>query len=501
MVLAMTIDRRPDPRAPWAARPVLAVAGAMGLVHLAVAGRYGWHRDEFYYLAAGRHLAWGYVDHPPITPVIARLAGALPGGVWPLRVAAIAAQLGCIVLAAALARELGGGRRAQTLAALVVAGCPIFLGSSMLLGTTGTDQLFWAAVLVLAARALRRDELGAWALVGAVAGLGLENKHSLAVLLVGIFVGLALTRRDVLRRPGPWLMGVLAGIIWLPNLIWNAVNGWPALKMASSIADDQGGVLGSLAQVPLLLLLLAGPLLVAVWVTGVRWLARPAHRAHTWMLVVGVVALVLTVLGGGKPYYPAPAFVGLFAAGAVAIEERMSASAGVWRSGWTRLAGVSVVTSLFLGLPILGPSFATAIRPMNQEPMETYGWRGFARQVAHASEGMPVGTVVMAGNYGEAGALQTFGPGVGLRFPVTSAHNSWATWGMPRHGAPDSVLVVTEDGTRSLRAAWRHVERVRGITLPKGLVDEETDSDATIYRCSGPKGTWPQLWPRLSHIG
>ena len=485
---------------PWAAGPVLAIAGVFGALHLLVAGRYGWHRDEFYYLAAGRHLAWGYVDQPPLTPLLARLASTFPGGVWPLRVVAIAAQLGCILLAAALARELGGGRRSQILAALAVAGCPIFVGASLLLGTTGIDQLFWAATFVLVARALRRDDLASWAIAGGVAGAGLENKHSIAVLLVGILVGLAVTRRDALRRPGPWLMGALAGLLWLPNLIWNVANGWPALKMASSISADQGGVLGSLAQVPLLLLLLAGPLLVAFWVIGARWLARPAQRAHSWLLVGGVVALLLTVAGGGKPYYPAPAFIGLFAAGAVAIEEQMEPSESMWWSGWTRVAGLSVVTSLLLGLPILGPPFASAMRPISREPMETYGWRDFARQVTAASDGMPTGTVVLTGNYGEAGALETFGPGVGLDLPVTSAHNSWATWGLPSHGTPDSVLAVTEGGTRRLRTAWRHVELVDRITLPHGLADSETDGDAAIYRCSGPKGNWAELWPRLRHI-
>lgn len=480
--------------------PVGAVAAVMGAVHLAVAGRYGWHRDEFYYLAAGRHLAWGYVDQPPLTPVLARLAGALPGGVWPLRVVAIAAQLGCIALGAALARELGGARRGQTLAALVIAACPIFIGASMLLGTTGIDQLFWAAVLVAVARALRRGDLGAWVLAGVVAGVGLENKHSLAMLLIGVIVGLGVTRRDELRRPGPWVMGLVAGLVWLPNLIWNATNGWPALKMASSIAEDQGGVMGSLAQVPLFVLL-AGPLLIAVWVIGLRWLMRPPHRRHAWLIVVFIVALVLTVAGGGKPYYPAPALIGLLVAGAVAIEARLGDARPLWRSGWTGLVGLSAVTGLVIGLPILGPTFATAIRPINQEPMETYGWRGFAEQVGDAGRGMPAGTVVLAGNYGEAGALQTFGPGVGLTFPVTSGHNSWATWGMPRAGTPDSVLAVSTDGTDRLRSAWRHVEPVGRITLPDKLVDEETDGDATIYRCTGPKGTWAELWPRLTHIG
>ncbi|HET8930086.1 MAG TPA: glycosyltransferase family 39 protein [Acidimicrobiales bacterium] len=498
------VDHRIPPEdeqiTPFAWGRVGTVTAVMGVVHLAVAGRYGWHRDEFYYLAAGRHLAWGYVDQPPLTPVLARLAGALPGGVWPLRMVAIAAQLGCIVLGAALARELGGARRAQFLAALVLAACPIFVGASLLLGTTGIDQLFWAATFVAVARALRRGDLGAWVVAGIVAGVGLENKHSLAMLLIGVIVGLAVTRRAELQRPGPWVMGIVAGLLWLPNLAWNATNDWPALKMASSISDDQGGFVGSLAQAPLFVLLV-GPLLIPVWAAGLRWLLRPEHRRHAWLIVVLVVALVLTVAGGGKPYYPAPALIGLLVAGAVAIEALLDDARPLWRSGWSRLLGLSVVSSLIIGLPILGPSFATAIRPINQEPMETYGWRGFAEQVAAAGRGMPAGTVVLTGNYGEAGALEMFGPEAGLTFPVTSAHNSWATWGMPRAGTPESVLAVSLGGADRLRSAWRHVEPVGRITLPDGLVDRETDGDATIYRCTDPRGTWRELWPRLTHIG
>jgi 4-amino-4-deoxy-L-arabinose transferase-like glycosyltransferase len=487
--------------APFATGPVLAIAGVVAAVHLVVAGRFGWHRDEFYYLASGRHLAWGYVDQPPLTPLLARLAGALPGGVWPLRIVAIAAEAGAIVLAGALARELGGRRRAQSLAALVVAGCPIFVGSALLLGTTGIDQLFWVAVLVLVTRALRRSSTSTWIWAGIVAGLGLENKQSILALLVGIGIGLVWTRRDALRTAGPWCMGAIALLLWSPNLIWNATNGWPSLTMARAISDQQGGLLGSLAQLPLLVFLLTGIVVIGVWLQGVRWLWRdPDGRPDRWMVVVAVVAVALTVLGGGKSYYPAPAWFGLFAAGAVALERRDVLLASPWRDGWFRLAGASLLVSVLVSWPVFGPRVASALRPIDREPMETYGWPGFARQVADAARDLPPGTVVYAGNYGEAGALETFGGGVGLRFPVTSAHNAWATWGRPAGGSPDSVLAVTLGGPDRLRRAWNRVERVGRITLPTGLHNVETDGDATIYRCSDPVGTWAEIWPTLTSV-
>ncbi|HEY3681802.1 MAG TPA: glycosyltransferase family 39 protein [Streptosporangiaceae bacterium] len=187
-------------RATW--RPVLAVAAIAGVVHLLVAARYGWHRDEFYYVICGRHLAWGYPDQPPLVPLLARLAAGLPGGVLPLRALAIAAQLGCVVLAALLAAEFGGRARAQTLAAAAVAVSPVFVSESVLFGTTVTDQLAWAAVLVLVTWAVRLGTVRAWLPAGVAGGLGLENKDTIGVLLLSVAAGFVVYRRRPARLPG-----------------------------------------------------------------------------------------------------------------------------------------------------------------------------------------------------------------------------------------------------------------------------------------------------------
>ncbi|HEX9334593.1 MAG TPA: glycosyltransferase family 39 protein, partial [Pseudonocardiaceae bacterium] len=270
-------------------RPVWLVAAAIGVIHLAVAARYGWHHDEFYYVITGRHPAWGYVDQPPLVPFLARLAAALPGDVLPLRLLAIAAQIGCVLLGAALAAEFGGGRRAQVIAAAAVGACLAFVGAALLFGTTVTDQVVWLALFVLVARALRSGTTGAWLWAGLVAGIGLENKDTVAVLLAGIAAGLLVYRRDVLRTPGPWLAGAVAVVLALPNVLWDALHGWPNLAMAHALAAKQGGPLGALAQVPLLALIGAGPTLIALWVLGVRWLGSPDGHAHRWLLAATVV--------------------------------------------------------------------------------------------------------------------------------------------------------------------------------------------------------------------
>ena len=178
------------------------IATVTGLAHLAVATRYGWHRDELYYVDAGHHPAFGYVDQPPLTPLVARLADFLPGGVLPLRLVAIAAQAGCILLVAALARELGAGRRAQSITAACVAASPLVVAGSMLLGTTILDELAWSATILLVARALRTRTTTSWVAAGVVAGIGLENKQTMVVLIAGTLLGLALVRARRAARTG-----------------------------------------------------------------------------------------------------------------------------------------------------------------------------------------------------------------------------------------------------------------------------------------------------------
>lgn len=477
-------------------RPVLAVVAVAGVVHLAVATRYGWHRDEFYYVISGQHLAWGYPDQPPLTPLLARLAADLPGGLLPLRLLAIAAQLGCIVLAAKLAAELGGRARAQTLAAAAVAACPVFVAAAMLFGTTVTDQLAWAALFVLVARALRLGTVAAWLAAGAVAGLGLENKDTIGVLLLGVVVGLLLYRRAALRTPGPWLAGALAASIAAPNVVWNARHDWAQFRMAAILSAKQGGPLGALAHLPLLVVL-AGVPLIALWLLGARYLGSAAGRDDRWVLVVAVTAVVVFTLTGGRTYYAAPVLIGLFAAGGVCLETRADRSRR-WR--WPAAIALSGVIAVLIGLPVLPVGAASALRPVNAQLVETYGWPGFVQQVTEVADSLPAGSSIFTSNYGEAGALSILGPAAGLRVPVDSAHNGYLEWGPPPGPIPDTVLCVGEWDADYLHRFWSDVREVAPITMPGGIVNEETASHAAIYLCRQPHGDWARLWPGLSHL-
>lgn len=490
-------------REPMAWRPVCLVAAVVAVVHLAVATRYGWHRDEFYYVICGRRPAWGYADQPPLTPVLARFAAALPGGVLPLRILAVAGQVGCLLLAPMLTAEFGGGRRAQTLTAAAIAACPAFVGASLLFGTTVVDQVVWVALLVLVARALRLRTTRSWLAAGLVAGIGLENKDTLAVLLLGLLVGLALLRREALRGPGPWLAALVTVALAAPNVAWDAAHGWPNLRMAHALAAEQAGWLGGLAQVPLLALLLAGPTLVALWLFGVRRLLSPSGRDHRWVLAAALVVVVVFTASRGKAYYPAPVLAALFAAGAVRVESlgrarRQSRRPGWRRAGWPLAIGLSGLLALVIGLPVLPVSAAGAVTSVNPTVIETYGWPGFVQQVRAAAATLPPGTPIYTGNYGEAGALTILGPARGLRQPVVSAQNAYAIWGPPS-GRPDTVLCVGEFTAARLHQWWGQVTEIAPVRMG-GVRDQETEKHAAIYVCRQPRGSWAQLWPTLVHF-
>jgi Dolichyl-phosphate-mannose-protein mannosyltransferase len=492
----MTVDVAVEPtatvpRLAW--RPVGAVVAVAGIVHLAVATRYGWHRDEFYYVVAGRHPAFGYVDQPPLTPLLARFAADLPGGVLPLRILAIVGQLACVLLAARLAAEFGGGRRAQTLTAAALAACPLFVATSMLFGTTIVDQVGWLAMFVLVARALRVRTTGAWVAVGIVGGVGFENKNTVIVLLAGIAVGLVLWRREVVRTRGPWVAAAVAAVLAAPDVVWNAVHGWPQLRMAHVLSAEQGGPLGSLAQLPLLPLLFASPLLILLWVRGIQWLVAPTGREHRWLLAVAAVAVVVFTASGGKFYYSGPPLAALFAAGAVRVEARANPRG---RVAWPVVVGLSAVLAVVTGLPVLPIAEADALVPLNPTLVETYGWPQLTDQVAAVAATLPPGTPILASNYGEAGALDVLGPAAGLRNPVYSGHNAYGDWGPPP-GSDDTVLCVGGWTASELRQGWADVTPIAPIRFPVHVHNQEADFPAAMFLCRAPRGTWQQLWPHL----
>ncbi|HZB72346.1 MAG TPA: glycosyltransferase family 39 protein [Acidimicrobiales bacterium] len=470
--------------------PVVAVAVAKLAFQLSVAGRYGWHRDELYYVDAGRHLSLGYVDFPPVTPLLSRVATALFGdSLVGLRSLAALAGAVAVVVVALLARELGGGRAAQVLAAILAATSPALLGADALFQTVPFDQLAWAVIALLAVRALRDGSRGRWLALGVAAGVALETKYTVAALLLGLAVGLVVTAsgRRHLRTSGPWMAAAVALLLLAPNLWWQTRHGWPSVDFFTGGEGYEPGE-SSPGQYAGELLLMVGPAALVLCGAGLRLLGR--DRRWSPLAVAAVVVVAGFVATGGKSYYAAPVALLLYAAGAVA--------AAGW--GWGRWAvvGGAVVTIAVAGaymLPLAGERSMVdrELYEQRDDYAEQLGWPELAAEVTAAARDMTpeerASAAVLAGNYGEAGALGRFGGGD--LPPVVSAHVSWRYW-VDDDALTARTLVVVGYARSWLEPRCASLDRVGTVTNDAGVPNEE--AGGPVFRCRLP-GTLADVWP------
>lgn len=486
---------RPPGRSGYALRGVALVVAVQAVVLIATAGRYGPHRDELYFASAGDRLAWGYPDQPSLTPLLAHISQLVaPGNLVVARLWSVLAVAVVVALAAEFARLLGGSAPGQVLAAGTVAGSAIVLGLGHLLSTATFDLLAWTAILVLVARSLVDDRPRLWLYAGLVAGVGLENKHSVVFCLLGVLVGVAVVRetRPVLRTRWPWLGGLLALLMWLPNLIWQGANDWPVFILAADIADEYGGLAGRIDLVTEALLMFS-PVIGVVWILGlVKLLRRDDWRRARPVGVAFLVILLTFLVVGGKGYYLAGAIVPLVAAGCVALAER-------WPGRRTVMAGVALVASAAVAWPAVFPVaparlYAGSVwQAINDDQLDTIGWPEYAEQVRAVVEGLPADqrrtAVIFTSNYGEAGALEWYDVGL----PVFSGHNGWRNWGPPPNGTGPVVVVYQDSPTRDF-GGCAFKARLRNDV---GADNEEVG--AGVWVCAAPRGDWAVSWPRLSH--
>jgi hypothetical protein len=491
------------PPIPYAWRPIGVTAGLLLVLLLALAGRYGYHRDELYYLAAGRRLAWGYDDQPPLAVAIARLMDELaPDSLLALRAPSALLAAGSVLLVAAIARELGGDRRAQVIAAVATAVAPIVVFTGHLLSTTTVDFTLGALLGWLLARWIRTRSDRLLVVAGAVTGLGLLNKATFAVLVAMLLVAVLITGpRELVRRPALWLGAAIALAAWAPYLLWQQDHGWPQLDMADAIrADEPGG--GRILLVPMQIALLGAPI-VAVAVAGlVRLLRDPQARPFRCLGVAYLLLIGVYVVLGGQIYYPTSGSPALIAAGAVATAGWLAGGTTRARAvGWWAAAGLTLVTTIGLGLPVY-PVSALAATPQPAvfpDSAETVGWPEFVETVAavHASLPEPerAEAVIFTSNYGEAGAIERYGPENGLPDPY-SGHNGYWRWGPPPEGDAGPVIIVGRVrtdlfGCGSLRLAATH---------DNGLDLDNEEQGAPVHICRDIGERWSALWPRLRHL-
>jgi hypothetical protein len=493
-------------RANW---PILVVAAAPVALLLAFAGAYGMHRDEMYFIVAGRHPDFGYVDQPPITPLLNALSAAAFGAsATGIRILPALVFGVVVLLTAVIAREFGGGRLAQFVAALTIA-VSGYLEAGHLNTTATYDVLGWTIFLLIVIRLLRGADQRLWLAAGVVAGITLENKNLIVFLALGLAAGVVLARRwDLLRSKWVWAGAGFALLIWAPNLIWQAQHGWPQLEMARVIAERSGDE--NRSTLLLLQVLFAGPLLFPIFLAGVWWLLRSpaavAWRPIGWAYLATLVLLFVTA---GKGYYNGGLLPTLIAAGAVV-------TAGWLQRGRTWVRGIKVGTyslatagsfvliAMFC-LPYLpASSFPTSDQAnANSDMANQFGWPSFVAQVRVVADSLSpeeqARTAILTGNYGEGAALELLSePGLP---PVYSRENSYADYGPPGEDRTTAILVMGWDGAGDYWGQWLgtcSLAATIDLGFPDGSYEEQ---GAGVWVCRGRTASWSDIWSRFRNIG
>ncbi|WP_232376621.1 ArnT family glycosyltransferase [Amycolatopsis aidingensis] len=483
----------------FAPTPVTLIAALQVVVLTAMSGRYGFHRDELYFLVAGDRPDWGYVDQPPLTPLLAEVAttlfGETPVG---LRVVATLAGAATVVVAALVARELGGAWRAQAFAAGMIAASTFVLVVTHMLSTTTVDMLMWTVIGLLTLRLLRTGDGRWWLAIGAAAGVALANKWLVLLLFAVLAVALPLAGQARALRTG-WLPAgiAVAAVLVAPLVVWQATNDFPMLTVAGGISADDGAE-NRLMFVPLQLAYLS-PVLVPVWLAGFLRIWRDPGLRWARVLPIGYLLLCgVLLLLGGKPYYAIPLLILLTAAGAGPALAWLDAGRYAARralAGGLAVAGITM--SALIALPVLPPgSLNGPILALNKEQGEQVGWSRFAATVSAAWRRVPprerATAVIFTSNYGQAGALEQHGPVFGLPRPY-SGHMSYADWGPPPHDRTGKVLAV---GATPPQFTGCEVVAVHDNGF--GLDNDEQGTPISL--CTGTTAPWSRIWPLLRHF-
>jgi 4-amino-4-deoxy-L-arabinose transferase-like glycosyltransferase len=494
-----------------------AIALAKLLLHLAVITRYGYFRDELYYLASTEHLSWGYVDHPPFSIALLAVVRAVFGDSLPaLRIVPALAGAATVFLTGVIARQLGGGRFAQALAALAALLSPVFLGTDHFYSMNALEILFWTGAASLLLVALDSGRTRDWLTLGALLGLGLLNKLSMSWFCGGLILGLLLTPyRRLLRERGIWLTALVAGVFFLPHILWQIHHGWPTLEFMHN-ATLRKMIHVSPAAFLLDQVLSNNPGTVPIWLAGIGFgflAGQERGRVLVWIYLT--VFAMLIVGGHSRASYLAPAYPIVFALGSVAME-RVSAARGWF---WMRpvLAGLVVALGLValpMALPVLpvetfvayqsalglapGTDERQAMGALPQHYADMFGWENMTALVAEAYARLTPEEQrharVFGQNYGEAGAVDVLGRRLGLPRAMSS-HNSYWLWGPGTE--PIDVLIII-GGDREDNAQFFEDIEIVGQTESPWSMPYERGLDVSIAR--KPKVDLRAAWPRMKNF-
>ncbi len=491
----------------------LTLTAATAVLHLTVANRYDLFRDELYFIVSGRHPAFGYVDQPPLVPLLAASAYAFGAQTWVTRLPAVFAAAALVWLTVAFARLLGGRDGAAWIAGLTAALAPMFMGLTATLNTTTFEPLAWTLVAYGIARAALLDDRRALLWTGVAAGLAMEAKYAMPLWLLGLAAGVAsFSTRRLFRCRELWLGLGIAFAIAAPSVLWQAAHGFPFVELVRNASDKDLAV--SPAAFFLNQIFVLDPLFAPIWLAGlIAPFLRSDLREMRFVSIAFFVSAVAIVAGHGKDYYLAPAYPPLFAAGSVAIERLVRN--GAVRAGYASLAVAVALIGAPLALPILSPQalaayqvqlhLGTSAQEKGDEGdalpptfADMLGWHDFVREVAAAYGAVPqgerAGTSILVDNYGEAAALDIYGPAYHLP-PALSGHNEYFLWG-ERGQIPVNVLLVG----RSPERMRPHCTSMTALGTTQSRYARSFENGKTIALCRSLHPGLTTLWPSLRRI-
>lgn len=494
------------------------VTAAIMLVHIATNARFGFHRDELQVLDDARHMAWGFVAYPPFTPFIERISLTLfDTSLVGLRLFSVLTQGAVILFTGLIARELGAHRLAQIVAALAVAVSPLPMFEATEFQYSSFDMLWWVLIAYFLIRLLKYENPRWWIGIGIVVGVGMETKYTMAFCVVGILGALLLTSgRRYLKSRWLWYGVAISILIFLPNLIWQIQHGFISLHFLQHIHKrdvGEGRANGFwLGQ----LMINASPLLAPLWLAGLYYFFADRdgkrYRMLGWLYVIPVALLFAMK---GRDYYAGAVYPMLLAAGCVLWDRLVALLARQSKIRWlgaTWAWALRIVTfaAIALGaygagriiLP-LGPISTNNFALKNNGDLrEEIGWTDLVAEVARIRDSLSLDERahlgIIAGNYGETGAIDLYGPKYGLPQATSGTNTAWYRgYGDP----PPQTLIVVGSPRSYVDETFQSCRLAGHDGNPYGIHNEESVDHPDIFVCGPPRQPWPDFWKHFRFFG
>lgn len=489
---------------------VWGIAAATALLHFAVAGRYGFFRNELYFIVCGRHPDFGYVDQPPLIPLIAAATQAFGIHLWLLRLPAVVAAAALVPVTAAFARLFSRQTVVVVSAALAAAICPSLAALTSTLTTSTFEPLAWTSCAYFITRFVVRRDRNSLLWAGVVAGLAMEAKYGILMWLAGLCAGLLIFHRKILISREFLYSLVVAAFLAMPSLLWQAMHHWPFLALIAHHRATGFALTGSPAVFEIVQIFANNILLAPLWIAGViAPFAIERLKSARFLSVAFLVATVIDIASGGKDYYLFGVYPTMFAVGAGILSMRTPR--------WLVAVWLTTATALFamaapIALPLLTPpklehyiarthlrprpdETAAIGAPLTQVFSDEMGWRELEKQVASIYHSLPAGdgqkAAIFASNYGEAAAIDVFGREDRLP-PAISGGNQYFVWGP--HGADGSVMIIINGHPQRWVAACHDLQIAGTFGVPYAMPYER---DRPIMICHGLRRNLQRAWPHL----